>query len=270
MGIAGKIGFIGGGRMAEALIKGIIQAGLITSERILVAEPLAERRQWLQEEFGLQSHAEDAPLWQNCDIVILAVKPQVVGDVLLQAREKIGTRHLIISIAAGVRLAVMEEKLTGVGCRLIRVMPNTPAIVLEGMAALSPGTGAKAEDMAAAVEIFDAVGKSVILDEAYMDAVTGLSGSGPAYVFLFIEALIDAGVKMGLNRPVASTLAVQTVLGAARLAAVSGTHPAELKAMVTSPGGTTIAGLYEMEKAGMRGVIMDTVEAAVKRSRELG
>ena len=160
-------------------------------------------------------------------------------------------------------------RLAGCGCRFIRVMPNTPAIVLEGMSVLSPGARSTAEDMDLAKQIFAAVGASVVLDEGYLDAVTGLSGSGPAYVFTFIEALIDAGLKVGLSQPVARTLVLQTVLGATRLAMESDQHPAQLRAMVTSPGGTTIAGLHCLESAGFRGIIMDAVEAAARRSREL-
>ncbi|VAW39249.1 Pyrroline-5-carboxylate reductase, partial [hydrothermal vent metagenome] len=156
------------------------------------------------------------------------------------------------------------------GCRVIRVMPNTPALVQEGAAALSPGRGATDEDMAKARAIFEAVGQAVILPESYLDAVTGLSGSGPAYVFTFIEALIDAGLKVGLPRDAAQTLVLQTILGSVKLSMESGKHPAELRAMVTSPGGTTIAGLHEMARAGFQGIIMDTVEAATRRSTELG
>lgn len=270
MSFAGKLGFVGGGLMAEALIKGILQAGLVGHDQILVADPSTERRELLAERYTVAAFAEASSIWQHCQVVILAVKPQVLGAVLQANRDHINAEHLLISIAAGIPLALMEKSLAGCGCRLIRVMPNTPAIVLEGASALSPGPGVRDEDLAIAKGIFDAVGTSVVLDETYLDAVTGLSGSGPAYVFTFIEALIDAGVKVGLARPIAEGLAMQTVLGSVRLALSEKKHPAELRAMVTSPGGTTIAGLHAMEQGAFRATIMDTVEAATNRSRELG
>lgn len=269
MDFSGKLGFIGGGLMAEALIKGILQAGLVGVDQVIVADPSEERRNLLQKEYKVAVLADATELWEECKVVVLAVKPQVVTKVLASCKAHISD-NLLISIAAGIPLALLEKGVQGSGCRVIRVMPNTPAIVMEGASALSPGQGVVDADMAIAKEIFDAVGTSVIVEENYLDAVTGLSGSGPAYVFTFIEALIDAGVKVGLARPVAETLAMQTVLGSVRLAMQEGKHPAELRAMVTSPGGTTIAGLHELERGAFRSVIMDTVEAATKRSSELG
>jgi len=193
-----------------------------------------------------------------------------MGGVLDSLVEVVNERHLVISIAAGVTISFIEGNLADTGCRVIRVMPNTPAIVQEAASALSSGVRATATDMETAQVIFDAIGQTVVVDETYLDAVTGLSGSGPAYVFSFIEALIDAGVKVGLPRPVAETLALQTVVGSVKLAMDTGDHPAQLRAMVTSPGGTTIAGLHVLERAGMQGIIMDAVEAATERSRHLG
>lgn len=270
MEMKGKIGFIGGGRMAEALIKGVLQAGLTESDHILVVDPEKSRRDLLHEVYNVSTYQEGNVVWQKCDIVILAVKPQIIGTLLEDCRKDVAGRHLIISIAAGVPLASLESGLAGTGCRIIRVMPNTPAIIQEGASALSAGSRAQVEDMDIARRIFEAVGKCVVLDERYLDAVTGLSGSGPAYVFSFIEALIDAGLKVGLNRPDAEVLAMQTLLGSVKLAMESKEHPAQLRAMVTSPGGTTIEGLYELEKAGFHGIIMNAVAAATKRSRELG
>ncbi|MDT8335513.1 MAG: pyrroline-5-carboxylate reductase [Desulfurivibrionaceae bacterium] len=269
MKIKGTIGFFGGGRMAEALIKGIMQAGLFGAEQIVALDPDKERRRLLAGRYRINAVDNPAAL-ADCEIVVLAVKPQILPNLLRLNRSNFSNKQLVISIAAGVSLEVLESCLAGCDCRVIRVMPNTPALVMEGASALCPGSLAAEEDLKAAAAIFDAVGKSVVLGEAQMDAVTGLSGSGPAYVFSFIEALIDGGVKVGLGRDVAETLALQTVLGAVKLAIDTGGHPAELRAMVTSPGGTTIAGLHQMEKAGFQGIVMDAIEAATRRSRELG
>lgn len=263
------IGFIGGGQMAEALIKGIVQSELVDPEQILVTDPDASRQSLLKDSYGVNAFDEPEPVWSKCDIVILAVKPQIVQEVLQTSQHMMRDTHLIISIAAGIPLAALEKHANS-GARLIRVMPNTPALVQEAASALSRGTLATEDDMAIAAAIFDSIGKTVILEEKYLDAVTGLSGSGPAYVFSFIEALIDAGLKVGLNRGVAETLVLQTILGSTKLAMTSDIHPAQLRAMVTSPGGTTIAGLHKLEKAGFRGIVMDAVETATNRSRELG
>lgn len=265
-----KIGFIGGGQMGEALIRGIIQSGLHSAGDILVAEPDSARRAYLQETYHIESFDSGTPIWNSCDTVILAVKPQVMGSLLAAAKELITTRHLLISIAAGLPISFYEGHLPDLQCKIIRVMPNTPALVLESASALSGNQHVTPKEMGLAKALFDAVGKAVILEEHYLDAVTGLSGSGPAYVFTFIEGMIDAGVKTGLARPVAETLVLQTVLGSVKLMQESGKHPAVLRAMVTSPGGTTIAGQHVMEKAGFRGIIMDAIEAATNRSAELG
>lgn len=270
MKLAEKIGFVGGGRMAEALIRGVLRAGLVDADQIIAVDPSKERRDLLQKEYGVSVSEDGATIWSESTIVILAVKPQIIAEVLKSFRGQIKERHLVISIAAGIPLSLLEASMAGSGCRVIRVMPNTPAIVQQGASALSPGKGVTREELDKVKQIFDAVGSSVILDESLLDAVTGLSGSGPAYVFTFIEALVDAGLKVGLSKQVAETLALQTVLGSVTLALESRMHPAELRAMVTSPGGTTIAGLHELEKAGFRGIVMNAVEAATRRSRELG
>lgn len=268
MNAMGKIGFLGGGRMAEALIRGILQGGLVGADHIHVVDPDQSRCALMAETYKVTASTEYAPVWQ-CDIIILAVKPQVMGKLLDECRGNIQPKHLLISIAAGIPLHFMEQRLVD-GCRVVRVMPNTPALVLAGASALSPGKACDDKDLAVAKEIFDAVGISVVMAESYLDAVTGLSGSGPAYVFAFLESLIDAGLKVGLARNDAEKLAQQTILGSVQLAMETGEHPAQLKAMVTSPGGTTIAGLHELEKAGFKAGIMNAVEAATNRSRELG
>jgi len=265
-----KIGFIGGGQMGEALIRGIIQSGLYAAENILVAEPDSARRDYLKETYQVQPFDSGAPIWKSCATVILAVKPQVMGSLLTGSKELITAEHLIISIAAGLPISFYESHLGGRQCKIIRVMPNTPALVLESASALSGNKNSTTADMALAKSLFDAVGVAVIMEEHYLDAVTGLSGSGPAYVFTFIEGMIDAGIKTGLARPVAETLVLQTVLGSVKLMQESGKHPAVLRAMVTSPGGTTIAAQHVMEKAGFKGIIMDAIEAATNRSIELG
>lgn len=265
-----KIGFVGGGQMAEALIKGICVAGLYEPAQIMAADPSEARRQVLQKNYNITTVEQAKDMAKDCDVIVLAVKPQVMGVVLDSLDKALSAQHLVISIAAGITLKFIEEKLADCNCRFIRVMPNTPALIQEGAAALSPGLRASDNDMALGKSIFEAVGQAVILPESYLDAVTGLSGSGPAYVFSFIEGLIDAGVKVGLARDAARTLVLQTILGSVKLAISSKKHPAELRAMVTSPGGTTIAGLHEMARAGFQGILMDAVESATNRSIELG
>lgn len=263
-----KIGFLGGGQMAEALIKGMIQGGLVEPAQIFVIDPVSERCDMLNATYQVQASTDTEPIWK-CDIIIIAVKPQIMGGLLESSKEHITDKHLCISIAAGVPLSFMESKLAA-GCRVVRVMPNTPALVLEGASALSPGANVSDDDMIDAKAIFDAVGKAVVLPEVYLDGVTGLSGSGPAYIFTLIESMVEAGLRVGLPREEAVALTNQTILGSVKLAIETAKHPGELKAMVTSPGGTTIAGLHELEKAGFKAGIMNCVQAATNRSIELG
>jgi len=265
-----QIGCIGGGLMGEALIKGIIQSGLYESRNITIAEPDEKRRGYLESTYAIKTVEDCALLWQQCTIVILAVKPQIMGEMLRESRQHIQTHHLLITIAAGLPLSFYSECTGSETCRIIRVMPNTPALVLQGASAICGNHNVSKTDLEKAEAIFNAVGKAVVLDETYLDAVTGLSGSGPAYVFTFVEALIDAGIKCGLPRNVAESLTIQTILGSIRLLQDDGGHPAALRSKVTSPGGTTIAGLHVLEKAGFSGIIMDAVEAATERSRILG
>lgn len=264
------IGFIGGGQMGEALIRGIIRSGLSPAAAIMVAEPDQGRREYLESTYQVKTSANGESIWQNCSTVLLAVKPQVMGALLDGNRSLITPEHLIITIAAGLPIAFYEKHIGNTSCRIIRVMPNTPALVLESASALSGNANVSQADMEFASSLFNAVGKAVILEERYLDAVTGLSGSGPAYVFSFIEGMIEAGIKTGLARPVAETLAMQTVLGSVKLMQETGKHPAVLRAMVTSPGGTTIAAQHVLERAGFKGIIMDAIEAATNRSLELG
>jgi pyrroline-5-carboxylate reductase len=267
MSDSNRIAFIGGGNMAEAIIKGLLREG--SAPAIMVAEISAERRAWLAKTYPLVSVVEnsaEAAVWG--DVVIMAVKPQQSAAVLADIKAASGPDKLVVSIMAGVRSAAIEETLEN-GTRVVRVMPNTPALVGCGASAICAGKNASKEDLDCVENIFARTGLVVRVDEKQMDAVTGLSGSGPAYVFTFIEALSDAGVKNGLARDVASKLALQTVLGSVRMLAETGEHPARLREQVTSPGGTTIAGLHVLENGCFRGTIMDAVEAATQRSKEL-
>lgn len=264
------VGMIGGGQMGEALIKGLTASGLSEAASITVAEPSAPRREYLEKTYQVRTTDSAAELAGAAQIIILAVKPQIMEPVLQLYREHLGPGHLLISIAAGVTIAQMERGLGGSAMRIIRVMPNTPALVLAGASAMSGNKNASREDMALCGQIFAAVGTCVEVTENLLDAVTGLSGSGPGYVFTFLEALIDGGVLAGIPRPLAEQLALQTLYGSAKLALETGEPAAVLKGRVTSPGGTTIAGLQVMERDGLRGTVMAAVKAATDRSKELG
>lgn len=262
------IGFIGAGNMAEALINGLISSHTVLPGSIMASDRDIERLAVIAEGYKIRAVNSNTEVVADSDIVILAVKPQDVSSVLADTREGAKDK-LIISIAAGINTQTISDTLL-TPVRIVRAMPNTPALVLSGATALFIGEGCTKDDEKMAVKIFDAVGKTVVLkDEALMDAVTGLSGSGPAYIFLILEALADAGVRMGLPREIASLLANQTVFGSARMVMEIKRHPAELKDMVTSPGGTTIAGLKKLEEGKVRASIMEAVEAATVRSREL-
>ena len=263
-----KIGLIGGGQMGEALVRGMIKSGLVQPAQIMVAEPDAGRRDFLAATYGIKVTDEAQTICDFSSVLILAIKPQIMQPVLGQYKPFVNGSHLVISIAAGIPITAIEQ---GIGKqRIIRVMPNTPALVLAGASALSPNGQASPEDLELGMEIFSAIGTCVHLPETLLDAVTGLSGSGPGYVFTFIDAMIDGGVLAGIPRPVARQLVLQTVYGSAKLALETGKSPADLKAMVTSPGGTTIAGIHELETGGLRGTVMAAVDRAGKRSKELG
>ncbi len=264
-----RVGFVGGGNMAEALIRGLLDAHLVPADLLAATDVRSERTAQLARQFAITAHADNARLVREADVIVLAVKPQVMAAVLAEIAPVVTARHLLISIAAGVSTATIRAAL-GKDARIIRVMPNTPALVGQGAAAIARGKGIGPEDLATAEEMFGAVGRAVVLDEEQMDAVTGLSGSGPAYVAIVIESLADGGVRMGLDRATAMTLATQTVLGAARLLAETGMHPGALKDMVSSPGGTTIAGITALEEGGIRTALIQAVERATQRSRELG
>jgi pyrroline-5-carboxylate reductase len=268
MKIEGTVGFIGTGNMAEALIRGLIHAGVAGKEQIVGSEPREERRAEMTERYGVRTVASNVEVARQAEILVLSVKPQVMAKVLDEIGPQIHPHALVISIAAGIPLAAIEGKLPQ--ARVIRTMPNTPALVGAGATAIAAGGHATEADLLAAKRIFESVGMTVILEEAQMDAVTGLSGSGPAYMFPIIEALSDSGVKVGLSRYNAQALAAQTVLGSAKLLIDTKEHPGRLKDMVTSPGGTAIAGLHTLEAGGLRTTLMNAVEVATQRSRELG
>ena len=269
MALGQTIAFIGAGNMAEALVKGLLRAKVATPQEIICTDRRAERGPELTHRYGVRFGQDNLAAVKEAGIIVLSVKPQVMEKVLAEIGPALDASKLVISIAAGIPIVAIERKV-GHGVRVIRTMPNTPALVGAGATALSPGEHATEADLQQAKALFDAIGMSVVVDEPLLDAVTGLSGSGPAYVFLFIEALADGGVKAGLARAQAQELAAQTVFGSAKLLIETGEHPGRLKDQVTSPGGTAIAGLHTLEAGGLRTTLMNAVEAATNRSRELG
>jgi len=269
MHIEGVVGFIGAGNMAEALIRGLVRGGHVPASRIAASGPRRERLDELKTHYGIDVTTDNREVVARCGLIVLAVKPQILDKVLREVGDALKPGTLVVSIAAGVDTATIEEAVAE-GVRVVRAMPNTPALVGAGATAVSPGKLASATDLATARAVFDAVGITVELDESHLDAVTGLSGSGPAYIFLILEALADAGVKVGLSRRNAQRLAAQTVMGSAKLLLETDEHPGKLKDMVTSPGGTAIAGLHTLEEGGLRTTLINAVETATKRARELG
>lgn len=267
-----RIGFLGAGAMGEALAGGLIAAG-VPCAHVRAADPDAARRDSVSRALGIVTGDDNLAVVRESDIVVLAVKPGLVPRVLAELRASLGdevAKPLWISIAAGVSIARIESELPG-GARIVRAMPNTPALVRAAATAFAANVAATAADRALTQALFECVGLAwEAPEESLLDAVTGLSGSGPAYVFVLLEALADAGVRVGLPRDAAQRLATQTVLGAAQLQRDTGVHPAQLKDRVTSPGGTTIAGLARLEAAGFRSALHDAVEAATRRAREMG
>jgi pyrroline-5-carboxylate reductase len=269
--LSGKVvGIIGAGNMGEVLIRGLIQSGKVKKSDIIASDVNQDRLAFIAKTHGIRTTASNIELVEKASIVIIGVKPQNIDQLLDELSTSSHENHLFISIAAGVTAERLAEKMHHKS-GIIRVMPNAPASVLAGIAALYPGRNVSSADLERAVSIFECVGKTVIIqNESLMDVVTGLSGSGPAYVFLIIESLSDAGVQLGISRKEASLLAAQTVYGAAKMLLETGKHPSELKDIVATPGGTTFAGLKMLEKGNFRSTIMDAVEAATARSRELG
>jgi len=265
-----KIGLIGGGNMGEALISGLVQSGSARPENIICSDIREEPLEELQRKYGVAVTTDNVEVARKSEIIIYATKPQILASVLKETADVLDRSKLIISIAAGVPLAAIQSGLHK-ELRLIRVMPNICAFVKESATAIAAGKHVEKGDIELAKAIFDSVGVSVFIKEnILMDAFTGLSGSGPAYFFLIIDAMADAGVKMGLSRKDSLLLSTQTMLGSAKMLLESKEHPGQLKDRVTSPGGTSIAGIHTLEQGGLRTTIMDAVEAATNRSRELG
>jgi pyrroline-5-carboxylate reductase len=265
-----KIGFIGAGNMASAIVRGLVHGGGMPADRVMASatssthlEPLAVANP------GIRTTLDNADVCAFADVIVLAVKPQIIDKVLARLEPQLPKHALIVSVAAGVSTSALETKLPPL-TRVVRTMPNTASNVLAGATAIARGQFADAHDLAVVKAIFDAIGRTVVLDETLLDAVTGLSGSGPAYVMLIIEALADGGVKVGLHRETALMLAAQTVFGSAKLLLETGEHPGRLKDRVTSPGGTAIAGLHTLEEGGLRTTLINAVETATKRAAELG
>jgi pyrroline-5-carboxylate reductase len=264
-----KVGIIGAGKIGAAIGRGIIKAGLVRKESVMASDVSEALRQSIAQEQGIKATANNLELCDFADILILAVKPQIVVPVVREIATKVGKAKLLVSVAAGVPIARIESHLQP-GARVVRVMPNIACVVGAGAAGFAAGAHATGADLEKVGAILNSFGVGLRVEEKDLDAVTGLSGSGPAYVFLFMEALADGGVQVGLARDVALKLAIQTVYGAARMALETGKHLGELKDEVTSPGGTTIAGLYAMEQKRFHGTVMDGVVSATKRSQELG
>ncbi len=263
-----RVGFIGGGAMAEALITGFTGSGLVKPDQLMVSDISEKRREYLGRKFGVEVTADNREVARGSDILIVAVKPFAVGDVLAGAGGHINERHTVISIAAGVSTGQIERLLVG-KVPVVRVMPNTPALIGAGATAVCAGRWAGDRHLDMALKLFGSVGLAVPVTENMMDAVTGLSGSGPAYMYIIADAMADAGVRAGLPRDTALLLACQTMLGAAKMILETGKHPGVLKDMVTTPGGTTIEGLFALEEGNLRAVIGRAVESACRRSRQM-
>jgi pyrroline-5-carboxylate reductase len=262
-------GFLGAGKMATALARGWRDAGLLDAEHSRASDPVPQARQSFQTDTGLKSGADNREVVAAAEVLILAVKPQSMAGLLAEIKPLLTRRHLLVSIAAGITLKQLADGL-GADRRIVRVMPNTPCLVGASASGYSPGGAATDEDCQLVDRLLNAVGKAFRLPEHLLDAVTGLSGSGPAFVYVMIEALSDGGVRVGLPRDVATALAAQTVLGSAKMVLEAGYHTGQLKDMVASPAGTTIAGLHALERGGVRAALMDAVEAATRRATELG
>lgn len=268
-GFEGKILFIGGGKICEAIINGIIKSGFIDKKDIFISEPDKDRRRYIEEKIGVSVTQDNKEYLQRSNMVVLAVKPDIVSVVLKDVGNLIVKEQLIISVAAGAPIKFIESYLQK-GCKVIRIMPNTPCLVGETAAGISLGKYAEKGDEELVVKMLSAVGKCFVVEEKLLDVVTGLSGSGPAFICMVIQALSDGAVKMGLQRNVANTLAAQTVFGTAKMVLESGIHPCQLKDSVITPGGTTIEGVYKLEQGGLNALLMSAVEAATIRSKELG
>ena len=264
-----RIGFLGAGKMATALAQGWIQAGLTNAKNVSASDPVASAREHFTKTTGAAAFADNLRVVTQSELIVLAVKPQNMADLLREVQSSVSAAHFIVSIAAGITIEQIAASL-GADKRIIRVMPNTPCLVGASASAFAASSKATPADVQTTERLLGSVGRAVQVPEKLLDAVTGLSGSGPAFVAVVIEALADGGVRMGLPRDLATLLAAQTVLGSAKLLLETGLHPGQLKDMVASPAGTTIAGLHVLESGGLRAALIDAVEAATNRSKELG
>lgn len=263
-----RIGIIGAGKMGEALLSGLLNSKSTTVNKLKASDVREQRREYVKKAYGISCYFDNSELVNESDVIILAIRPGDMKAVLEQIKDALSIKHLIISIAAGIRTDFISKKLP-VGIQIIRAMPNNPAMVGEGMTALAPMTNVSKENLQIANEVFSSIGKVVVLEERHLDAVTGLSGSGPAYVFLIIEALAEAGVNEGIPRDVAVLLAAQTCLGSAKMVIETGENPGALIKRIATPGGTTVKGLAELEKGEVKSSFIRAVEKATQRSREL-
>ncbi len=262
------LAIIGGGRMGEAIAAGLVASGVLSTERIVVADPSEQRRKVFDQQ-GIATVADGHEVVGDAEIVLLAVKPQVIDAVLAHMADEIAPGTIVVSIAVGVGTARLEALLRD-GTPVVRVMPNTPTMVGEGMAVVSGGSFASTEDVERVRDLFEAVGEALVIAEQAQDAAAAISGSGPAYAAMFVDALARAGVRQGLSRDVAQALAIQTLRGTTELLARTGMHPEELVDGVASPGGTTIAAIEALEAGGLRSAVSEGVAAAVRRAKELG
>jgi pyrroline-5-carboxylate reductase len=263
-----KVAFLGGGKMGEALISGLIRSGGRTADEIMVTNRREERARELAGKYGVAATLDNAEAVRWADVLVLMAKPQDIETLLSQIREHVTTRDLVITFAAGVRTSFVEKHLPD-EVPVVRVMSNVPVMVDEAMSVISPGAHAGEDHLAIAEELLGYVGKVLRLKEKHQDAVTATSGSGPAYFFLLAEAMIEACILLGLSRDVATDLIIQTMLGSAKMLRDTGKHPVELREMVTSPGGTTIAAIRQLEEAGVRAAFLNAIDAACRRSMEL-
>jgi pyrroline-5-carboxylate reductase len=263
-----RIGIIGTGKMGEALVSGLIRSKLADGTSLRASEAVPQRREYITKKYGIPCLPDNKEVVEKSDIVVLAVQPKDMKAVLDSIRDSLTLQHLLVSIAAGVSLEYIS-KILEKRVPIIRAMPNNPCMVGEGMIALAPTSNVSEKSLQTAKRIFSSIGRTMVIDERYFDAITGLSGSGPAYVYLVIEALADGGVKAGIPKDVAVELAAQTVLGSARMVLETHEHPAKLRDMVVTPGGTTISGIMELEEGKVRAAFMSAVEKAAQRAREL-
>lgn len=264
-----KIGFIGAGAMAEALVKGLLASGSYCSDDLCASDISKSRLSYFEATYQVMVHKDNSSIVRDADIVVLAVKPDKARGVIQEIRDSLKDGQMLISLAAGVTTVAIEAWASR-DIPVVRVMPNTPALIGQGVSALAAGRYCNAEHLDATMSILDCVGETVVVPENLMNAVTGVSGSGPAYIYLVIEAMIDGAVTLGLPRDVAGKLVVQTVAGSAEMVRQTGMHPAVLKAQVTSPGGTTAAGLNELEDGRLRAILAKAVKAAAQRADEIG